>query len=88
MSRDESLVVNCWLLVVVFVKPKNSEFVVRLSLFVCRFFELSSIKPSRFVGMIVFFFGILTMPFLWSSWISTILFFFLKNIIKVSFGSI
>lgn len=66
---------------VVVVRPKNSEFAGRWSLVACRLLEPNSTNPSRFVGTTMSFFGILIMPRFWSSRMSIILFFFLKNMV-------
>jgi len=51
-------------------------------------FEPNSMKPSRFVGTTMSFFGSLTTPLFWSSRTSIISFFFLKNMsLKVNGGS-
>ena len=71
------MAVSFWLLVVVFMNPKSSEFDVG----VVDVFALfpNSTKPSRFVGTTMSFFGIRTTPRLWSSRTSIIFFFFLKS---------
>jgi len=86
VSLLEDSVVDCCPLVV-FMKPKSSEFVDDVC-WVGFPFAPNSTNPSRFIGTTMSFFGIRTTPRFWSSRTSIILFFLLKSMVDVGYWSI